>query len=200
VPRGLRYPLGVVSASLTPALRCTASLRGAAEALELFRPAPGQPAAPHRSTGRLWLPRVGLAALRLPKVTAADWVRMIDHSIQIGATKCLVILGVRSGHLPAGRPLSREDMERLPGTTEVLESRFGRLKAPEAGQSKSGFTGLVLSLGAPVGRLEPARVQTMPQRVRVREVIGRCREQLGITIQSRRRALYEVAWRATELG
>ena len=40
--------------------------------------------------------------------------------------------------------------ERLPGTTEVLESCFGKLKALEDGQSKSGFTGLVLSLGAMV--------------------------------------------------
>src|SRR5208282_2764085 len=38
--------------------------------------------------------------------------------------------------------------EVLPGTTEVLESCFGKLKALEDGQSKSGFTGLVLSLGA----------------------------------------------------
>jgi hypothetical protein len=32
--------------------------------------------------------------------------------------------------------------ERLPGTTEILESSFGKLKALEDGQSKSGFTGL----------------------------------------------------------
>ena len=38
--------------------------------------------------------------------------------------------------------------ERVPGTTEVLESCFGKLKALEDGQSKSGFTGVVLSLGA----------------------------------------------------
>ena len=42
--------------------------------------------------------------------------------------------------------------ERLPGTTEVLESSFGKLKALEDGQSKSGFTGLVLSLGAMVSK------------------------------------------------
>ena len=42
--------------------------------------------------------------------------------------------------------------ERLPGTTEVLESCFGKLKDLEDGQSKSGFTGLVLSLGAMVSK------------------------------------------------
>jgi hypothetical protein len=39
--------------------------------------------------------------------------------------------------------------EVLSGTTEVLESCFGRLKAREDGRSKSGFTGLVLSLVEP---------------------------------------------------
>ena len=43
--------------------------------------------------------------------------------------------------------------ERLPGTTAVLESCFGKLKGLEDGQSKSGFTGLVLSLGAMVSKL-----------------------------------------------
>ena len=43
--------------------------------------------------------------------------------------------------------------ERLPGTTEVLESCFGKLKGLEDGQSKSGFTGLVLSLGVMVSKL-----------------------------------------------
>ena len=40
----------------------------------------------------------------------------------------------------------------MPGTTEVLESCFGKLKGLEDGQSKSGFTGLVLSLGAIVSK------------------------------------------------
>ena len=37
--------------------------------------------------------------------------------------------------------------ERLPGTTEVLESSFGKLKVLEDGQSKSGFTGWCSALG-----------------------------------------------------
>jgi hypothetical protein len=48
--------------------------------------------------------------------------------------------------------------ERLPGTTEVLESCFGKLKGLEDGQSKSGFTGLVLSLGANTLSIAPARM------------------------------------------
>lgn len=378
-------------------------------------------AAPHWSTGRLWLLRVGLAALQAPKALVDDRVWFVDHSVQIGTTKCLVILGIRLCELPVGRPLSHEDMElialepmdgsnkvsvaarlkdtaartgvprailddhgadlhggvesfrrdhpevselydikhkaacllkarlegdarwkefatelgqtkfkiqqtelaflvppsqrskarfmnvgvlmdwarvalfalddpsrlealgvegdrvraklgwlagfrsevadwsacqavidatldfvrceglyigagvdlrkrlpvvsggagelreklidfvtressqarigeRLPGTTEVLESCFGRLKALEDGQSKSGFTGLVLSLGAMVGKLDPPALRTMLERVGVREVVAWCRDKLGISTQSRRRQAYELALRATESG
>lgn len=398
-------------------LRCAVSLRGAAKVLGLWGDVVGCEAAPHWSTGRLWLLRVGLAALKLPKEIVDDRVWLVDHSVQIGTTKCLIILSVRLAQWPVGRPLAHEDMElialepmaasnkltvaeclrnaaartgvprailddhgadlhggvnlfrhdhpgvdefydvkhkvacllrahleadprwkaftaelgpttiriqqtelaflvppsqrskarfmnigmlmdwarmalvalddpsqlrveaerlraklgwldgfreevadwsaaqviieatldfvrceglyvgagldlaqrlpaasgtagvlreelidfvtrqssqarigeRLPGTTEVLESCFGRLKALEDGQSQSGFTGLVLSLGAMVGRLEPARLGEMLERVRVRDVMAWCREKLGISIQSRRQEAYMRAARATEL-
>ncbi|HEX3447137.1 MAG TPA: hypothetical protein VHS97_02730 [Isosphaeraceae bacterium] len=418
MPRGQQYPLGVTATFLALVLRCATSLRGAAKVLELLGPLSDSEAAPHWSTGRLWLLRVGLAALELPKEIVDDRVWLVDHSIQIGTTKCLVILGVRPAQWSAGRPLAHEDMElialepmassnkltvaeclrkaadrtgvprailddhgadlhggvnlfrgdhprvdeiydvkhkvacllrghleadprwkaftaelgpttiriqqtelaylvppsqrskarfmnigmlmdwarmalvalddpsplrveaerlraklgwlagfraeiadwsaaqaiieatldfvrceglyvgagqdltqrlpaasgtagvlreelidfvtrqssqarigeRLPGTTEVLESCFGRLKALEDGQSRSGFTGLVLSLGAMVGRLEPARLGEMLERVRVRDVMAWCREKLGLSIQARRQEAYARAARATELG
>jgi hypothetical protein len=418
---GQQFPIAVVAAFLTLVLRCAASLRCAARILDVFGPMAGCDTAPHWSTGRLWLLRVGLAALWLPKLIADDWVWMIDHSIQIGTTKCLVILGIRLSDLPVGRPLCHEDMqpialepmnssnkntvaaclnatvactgvprailndqgadlhggveifrrdhtnvcelhdvkhkaacllksrlegdarwkefasllgqtkfqiqqtelaflvppsqrskarfmnvdvlvdwayaalrvvddpsllsplgvkadrvyaklgwlvdfradladwsacmtiigatldfvrcqglyigagvdltaqlpavsggarklreqlidfvtrqssqarigERLPGTTEVLESCFGKLKAIEDGQSKSGFTGLVLSLAAMVGKLEPTAIKTMLERVGVREVMVWCREKLGISTQSRRQQIYAIPARATESG
>lgn len=110
---GQQFPIAVVAAFLTLVLRCAASLRCAARVLDVFGPMAGCDTAPHWLTGRLWLLRVGLAALWLPKVIADDWVWMIDHSIQIGTTKCLVILGIRLSDLPLGRPLSHEDMEPI---------------------------------------------------------------------------------------
>jgi len=95
-------------------LHCGASLRCAASVLELFGSATGPDRiAVNASTGRLWLLRVGLAALRRPKVVAADWVWMVDHSIQIGQCKCLVILGIRLSEFPEGRPLVHQDMEPI---------------------------------------------------------------------------------------
>ena len=68
---------------------------------------------PDWSTGRLWLLRIGLAALLGPLVVADDWVWVVDHSIQIGQCKCLVILGIRLSKFPVGRPLCHHDMEPI---------------------------------------------------------------------------------------
>jgi hypothetical protein len=114
VPRGQQYAVGVVLRFLTLVLETGASLRGAAAALDLLHP-PTSPAenTPVGSTGRLWLMRVGLAALMGPKVLATDWVWMVDHSIQIGSCKCLVILGIRLREFPIARPLCHQDMELI---------------------------------------------------------------------------------------
>jgi hypothetical protein len=92
-------------------LDCGASLRCAAKVFELFDSTVGQDGInPDRSTGRLWLLRIGLATLLRAKTIADDWVWLVDHSIQIGQCKCLVILGIRLRDLPEGRPLGHQDM------------------------------------------------------------------------------------------
>jgi hypothetical protein len=114
VPRGQQYAVGVVLWFVSLVLTCGASLRCAASVLEFIGSASGQERiCPDRSTGRLWLLRIGLAALLRPKVIATDWVWMIDHSVQIGQCKCLVILGIRLGEFPRGRPLCHQDMEPI---------------------------------------------------------------------------------------
>ena len=106
--------MGVVLWFVSLVLTCGASLRCAASVLKFFGSVSGQEGiCPDRSTGRLWLLRIGLAALLRPKVIAADWVWMIDHSIQIGQCKCLVILGIRLSEFPEGRPLCHQDMEPI---------------------------------------------------------------------------------------
>lgn len=95
-------------------LTCHASLRCAANVLLMFSAELRWDAmAPDRSTGRLWLLRVGLWALLRPKTIGDDWVWMVDHSIQIGQCKCLVVLGFRLSMRPPGRPLCHEDMELI---------------------------------------------------------------------------------------
>jgi hypothetical protein len=113
-------------------LTCGASLRCAAKVLRLLGSAEGGGATePDRSTGRLWLLRIGLAALLRPKVIAENWVWMVDHSIQIGRCKCLVILGIRLSELPENRPLCHRDMEPIalvPMTNSTKDTVAARLE------------------------------------------------------------------------
>jgi hypothetical protein len=75
---------------------------------------------PNWTTIRIWLMRLGVAALEEPLEEAEDWVWMVDHSNQIGPEKVLVALGVRASQLPPpGEALKHEDMHVLavqPGT------------------------------------------------------------------------------------
>jgi hypothetical protein len=143
VGRGQQHRVGVVRQFVSLVLDCGASLRCAAGVLKGFGSVTSPTTmAPDRSTGRLWLLRIGLAAWRRPKVIADDWVWMVDHSIQIGQCKCLVILGIRLSELPQGRPLGHQDMEPIAlvpmtGSTKetvavCLEEAVARTGVPRA--------------------------------------------------------------------
>ena len=70
-------------------------------------------AAPSWWAGRLWLLRLGYYKLMQPQVCAQDWVWFVDHTVQLGVEKCLVILGIRLCDLPVGRSLGHTDVEAL---------------------------------------------------------------------------------------
>jgi hypothetical protein len=66
------------------------------------------------TTGRLWLLRLGHSVLMRRQVVATDWVWLIDHSVQIGKDKCLVILGIRASDMPErGKSLRHGDLELI---------------------------------------------------------------------------------------
>jgi len=83
--------------------------------------------------------------------------------------------------------------ERLPGTTEVLESCFGKLKALEHDQCKSGFTGMVLSLAATVSATTASVVHKALESTCTREVLKWCKDKIGPTVQAKRRLAYQLA-------
>lgn len=91
------------------------SLRGVPRVLAVVAAALGWSIPiPHWTTGRLWLLRLGHAQLTANKTAAADWVWLIDHSVQIGQEKFLAILGIRLADLPPpGESLRYEDMALL---------------------------------------------------------------------------------------
>lgn len=109
------YSVGHVLLFVSLVCSAATSLRGASRVLTLimaFFQLPVQ--SPSWFTGRLWLLRVGYYKLTRPKEVAEDWVWIVDHTVQIGAEKCFVILGVRLRAVAtAERCLSHEDVEPI---------------------------------------------------------------------------------------
>jgi len=80
--------------------------------------------------------------------------------------------------------------ERLVGSSEVEESVFGKLKALEGDQSRSGFTRYVLSLGALVGDWTPTRIKEALENTPVKMVQAWCAEHLPISVQAQTRLAF----------
>jgi hypothetical protein len=68
---------------------------------------------PDWTTSRAWLMRLGLGQMRAPVVPADDWVWLLDHSVQLGRERCLVVLGGRLSEMPRHGPLGRQDLRLL---------------------------------------------------------------------------------------
>jgi hypothetical protein len=106
-------------------LDAACSLRGAGAVMGLLQGRlPELDRAPAEGTGQLWLLRLGLYELQRPKEVANDWVWIMDHTVQIGTTKCLVIVGVRlSAWRAEERPLELRDLSAFEVT--VVEKSDG---------------------------------------------------------------------------
>jgi hypothetical protein len=104
---------------------------------------------------------------------------------------------------PSGRRLLREILEfvsaqtrhlkpheRVPGTTEVLESIIGKYKRLQSSHSAGGMTPLLLSIGAFVGQTTDAFILQALETIRTADVDEWCRENLGQTLQSQRRQAF----------
>jgi len=117
------------------------SLRGAARVLTLLAEALGWGLpVPHWTTGRLWLLRLGHARLRTPKDQANDWAWLIDHSVQIGQEKCLVIVGLRLRDLPPpGQGLAHTDLELI---ALVPRRSWTRQEVDDALEAAAATTGV----------------------------------------------------------
>lgn len=109
------YAVGHVLLFVSLVLSAATSLRGASRVLTLIMAFFQLPLrSPSWFTGRLWLLRIGYYKLTRPKETAEDWVWIVDHTVQMGAEKCFVILGVRlSALVTPERCLSHADVEPI---------------------------------------------------------------------------------------
>ena len=84
---------------------CSSILKGLLDFLPQFR------ARPAANTIQSWLLRVGLYEIQRPKEQADDWILIIDHTIQLGTLKCLLIVAVRqSAWFKLETPLTLKDL------------------------------------------------------------------------------------------
>jgi hypothetical protein len=88
--------------------------------------------------------------------------------------------------------------ERLPASSEVLESLIGKGKRLEGQQSRSGFTKMVLGMAAAVTVPTQEFIQRAFAAVKTHDVITWAREKLGASLQSRRRAAFKPVASGTE--
>jgi len=97
-------------------IEASVSLRGSEKALTIFNRFFNESLGrvPSWLSVRSWLLRLGYYKLMQAKVIATDWCWIADHTIQLGTTKCLLILGIRLSDLPPeGESLRYEHLEPI---------------------------------------------------------------------------------------
>jgi hypothetical protein len=121
---------------------------------------------------------------------------MIDHNI---ANKTMAVLN--SLNLPerasqlALKTINflQECVEKVPegsmwiGTSEIIESLFGKLKHLERDQDNNGFTSFVLAAAACVGALDVKTINQAFCHSKNKDIVMWEQQNLGVTIQARRK-------------
>ena len=129
--RGLFIAL-VVSAAV--------SWRGASRGLQLWgRVWELREAAPTWYTGRVWLLRVSYYKLTRAKEHTADWVRIIDHTIQLGGHA----YAGRGGGGPPVEPALGEVFGAEPEPLAVIDEEFERRAGAGAEDVNGAAQGIV---------------------------------------------------------
>lgn len=82
--------------------------------------------------------------------------------------------------------------ERFPGSTEVLESCFGKMKELEKQQARGGFTSFMISFGALLAETSADVVHTALQHSRTKDVFEWCKMHLGTTLFAQRKIAFAV--------
>lgn len=141
------------------------SFRGAAAALAVFAASPDTAGAPARMPGattvRSWVLRLGHAQLTRPLSHDHSWAWLIDHTIQSGSQKLLVIVAVRLDDAPFGvRPLRLVDLSLATMIPMERADQHTVLAALEQTVARTGVPRQIVCDGAPELNTAVARFQT----------------------------------------
>jgi hypothetical protein len=121
------YTAEAICLSLGMFLQGAVSFRGCQSVVQLLQGfLPQFRSAPAPNTIQSWLLRLGLHELRRPKEKADDWVLIVDHTLQLGPVKCLLIVGLRlSAWEQLEEPLSHHDLTLI--TLEPVAKSTGEI-------------------------------------------------------------------------
>jgi len=144
--------VGIINLALKLYSLAAIGCRKVSKVLQVILPQLNQKA-PHHTTVRQWVHRLGCHALKKPLEKSDDWVAIGDATVGIGQMKCLAILGVKMGKLEerGNLTLTHEDVEVLelaPTKSATGEHAFKALK--KAGERVGGFAGIVIDQGSDV--------------------------------------------------
>jgi hypothetical protein len=82
--------------------------------------------------------------------------------------------------------------ERLLGSSEVIESVFGKFKRLEQTQAKSGFTSLILTMSAMVATTPREVIHKALETVPTKSVLAWCKKTLGDSLQAQRKKTFSL--------
>lgn len=118
-PVGHSYSATVITKAVELVLSANSSFRGAARSLQILC-AEAADDCPSLWSIRNWVLRLGLYEMERPKPAAGDWALILDHTIQVGPHKALLVLGVQLGDLNRNNfELGHQDVRVL--TLEICE-------------------------------------------------------------------------------
>lgn len=146
-PKGGQYSASLMQLWIQLVTVANVPLNGVAAVLQvvsryLGRSLPG----PDSSTGRSWLLRLGWHELTRPLEIADDWIWIIDHTVQIGQQKVLVIVGLRAAQLPpAGQALKRKDLQLIALVPQVAANQHTVCAELERAVNRTGVPRTILS-------------------------------------------------------
>jgi hypothetical protein len=116
---GQQYDVATVATATRGVLECGTSLRGVCGWLAMTRHLALCP-----ETVRHWLHRLGCYLLQRPVERRDDWVLFLDHTMELGAARCLLVLGLPLDRWQRhGGALTHADVQVL--MVEVVEHSTG---------------------------------------------------------------------------
>ena len=127
-PAGHHYPVATQLIAIQSQVEGMVSLRATEQIFQLFSPylPEALQSAPDHSTVQSWVDRVGLYLLNEPVPKRDDWIYVMDHFLERGTSKCLIILGIPLSRLAEqSYSPSHKAMKLL--MLEVIEHSCGEL-------------------------------------------------------------------------